>query len=106
MAQLNITKANLMDNIKALEELGFKRWTKGSMDRMYINACDLGFDADSRTFKGEKISGSICQSMKSAKTYIDLKSYMVISDNCDLAYEVADMLGLDLVGGRCKYEIA
>lgn len=30
------------DKIKALEDMGFKRWQKGTMDRLYINASTLG----------------------------------------------------------------
>ena len=102
---LNITKANLMENIAELEKLGFKRWTKNGMDRMYINAGKLGYDKETRTFLGERISGGRAGQMESAKTYIDMIEYKIISTDCDLAYEAAKKLGIDPVGGICKYEI-
>lgn len=66
--------------IEKLEAKGFKRWTKGSMDRLYINAEDLGLDCgyynsgniSSATFKGERISNSEAYRLGAAKTYIDV----------------------------------
>ena len=104
---MTITKANIMDHISDLEEMGFKRWQKNGMDRMYIDARKLGYDRDTRTFKGERISGGLASKFETSKTYIDLKEMLVVSTCCDLAYEVAHMLELDdICAGRCKYEIA
>ena len=66
--------------IAALEAVGFKRWTKGSMDRLYINAETLGLELDyyksgnisGATYRGETISHTRGGEMKSAKTYIDI----------------------------------
>ena len=74
--------------IKALEDKGFKRWTKGIMDRMYINASTLGLECTyystgnikSAEFKGESISNSQGRRYKAAKTYIDVKTGKVRSD--------------------------
>ena len=106
MSNINITRENIMDNIEALEKLGFKRWTKNGMDRMYINATALGLDTESQTFNGEKISRSLCAAMMSAKTYIDLNEKMIVSTSCDLAYETAVIIGADPIPGRTKFQIA
>lgn len=103
---MKITRDNLLESIPELERIGFRRWTKNGHDRLYIDARALGLNPDTRTFKGDKISGGVCSAMATAKTYIDLTEYMVVSDNCDLAYEVAAMLDLDtLRGGVRKMEI-
>lgn len=81
-----------MMNEKMIEKLaakGFNRWTKGKYDRMYINAKDLGLDCDyyktgnicCATFQGDKISNSEAYRMKAAKTYIDVETGEVVSDN-------------------------
>lgn len=106
MDSIKITRENIMDNIEALEKLGFKRWTKNGMDRMYISADKLGYDKETRTFKGERISGGLAGQLSAAKTYIDLKEFIIVSTACDLTYEVATMIGVGPIGGRCKMEIA
>ena len=79
-------------NEKMIEKLaakGFNRWTKGKYDRMYINAKDLGLVCEyyktgnihSATFQGEGVSNSEAYRMKAAKTYIDVETGEVISDN-------------------------
>lgn len=79
-------------NEKMIEKLaakGFSRWTKGKYDRMYINAKDLGLDCEyyktgniaDATFRGEGVSNSEAYRMKAAKTYIDIATGEVVSDN-------------------------
>lgn len=79
-------------NEKMIEKLaakGFNRWTKGKYDRMYVNAKDLGLvceyyktgNVHSATFQGEGISNSEAYRMKAAKTYIDIATGEVVSDN-------------------------
>ena len=34
------------DEIERLEDMGFRRWTKGDMDRLYIDADKLGLECD------------------------------------------------------------
>lgn len=73
--------------IKALEEKGFNRWTKGGLDRLYINAAQLGLECtyyktgniSSAYFNGERISNSMGYSYKAAKTYIDINSGRLFS---------------------------
>ena len=68
--------------IQKLEQIGFKRWTKGTMDRLYINAEQLGLDCayyktgniSGADFKGERISNSEAYRMKAAKTYVDART--------------------------------
>ncbi len=75
--------------IAALEAKGFNRWTKGNYDRLYINASALGLHCDyyktgnisNAVFQGVSISNSEGRRMKAAKTYIDVKTGEVHSDN-------------------------
>lgn len=84
------------DRIAELEALGFKRWTKGGHDRLYINATDLGLEVKFRrtgsieeaTFCGEYISNRYAGKYYAAKTYIDLHTNKVYSAYDELA-EVA-----------------
>lgn len=78
--------------IEKLENAGFNRWTKGGMDRMYINATRIGLECEyyktgnirDAWFNGENISNCRARVIKGAKTYIDLKTFEVYSDNEDL----------------------
>lgn len=85
--------------IQKLEQIGFKRWTKGNMDRLYINAEQLGLDCayyktgniSGADFKGERISNSEAYRMKAAKTYIDIKTGVLHSTHTILK-EAAEQL--------------
>lgn len=78
--------------ITALEEKGFKRWTKGDKDRMYIDAEKLGLKVlkygsgavKHAEWDGEKISTRKGTAMLHAKTYLDLTDMSVHSDDSDL----------------------
>lgn len=73
--------------IAALEKKGFKRWTKGSMDRLYINPTSIGLELDFyktgnvsyATLNGERISNSRGTAMKEAKCYIDIATGKCVS---------------------------
>ena len=77
------------DKIKALEAMGFKRWQKGTMDRLYINAGALGLVCDYyRTgnisdahFNGEQISNGEARRMRASKTFLDVKTGVLYSGN-------------------------
>lgn len=83
-----------------LERLGFKRWTKGDMDRMYIDAFDLGL----RVFYDEKIQPKEASMndvvipltqglrLKEAKTYLDLTTMTVVSVDELLATTAANLI--------------
>jgi len=96
------------NTIKALENKGFKRWTKGNLDRMYINASQLGLECSyyktgnisAAYFNGELISNSQGYRYKASKTYIDIKTGRVFSDYTTLK-EVAQEL-LDSVTDEAK----
>lgn len=76
-------------NIEALEAKGFKRWTKAGYDRMYINASALGLNCEFyktgnisyAEFDGSEISNSRARKMRAAKTYLDLKTGRLYSDD-------------------------
>lgn len=87
--------------IAALEKKGFNRWTKGSMDRLYINATLLGLELEyyktgnisSAYLNGERISNSRGYEYKAAKTYIDIATGKVFSTKDalkDAAQEILD----------------
>lgn len=88
--------------ITKLEQNGFNRWTKGNMDRLYINAAQLGLvcsyyntgNIRSATFRGDGISNCRARKLKAAKTFIDLHTNIVHSDDALLAHTAADMTGL------------
>lgn len=77
------------ERIEELEAKGFKRWQKGGMDRLYINANVLGLVVHYRKtgsicdawFNEESISHAEGGRMKMAKTFIDVKTGVVYSDN-------------------------
>lgn len=85
--------------ITELTEKGFNRWTKGNLDRLYINASQLGLVCDyyksgnisSAEFNGERISNCQARRYKAAKTFIDIKTGSVHSDIPALE-EAAQML--------------
>lgn len=87
------------ERIEQLKQKGFIRWTKGSMDRLYINASMLGLECSyyktgnisDAYFDGDSISNSEARRMKSAKTYIDIHTDRVFSDN-DKLLEAAKKL--------------
>lgn len=67
--------------IEKLEGVGFKRWTKGNFDRMYINATALGLKLEyyktgnisSAKWHDHFVSNCEGRRMVAAKTYVDVK---------------------------------
>ena len=93
--------------IDKLTEVGFNRWTKGNMDRLYINAAQLGLVCEYyhtgnikyAELNGKSVSNSEARRMKASKTFVDLKTEKVYSDNSALQ-EAAEALILQTVGAR------
>lgn len=91
------TKAQL---IEALEAKGFKRWQKGNFDRLYINAGALGLvcsyyrtgNISDAEFCGSQISNCEARRMKASKTFIDVKTWKLHSDNDTLYYEAEKIM--------------
>lgn len=89
-------KSEIINN---LISKGFNRWTKGDLDRLYVDPKVLGLDyvcyktgnIRSATFQGEGISNSKAYKMRSAKTYIDVKTGKVYSD-IDIFKEIAERM--------------
>lgn len=85
--------------ITALEDKGFKRWTKGNMDRLYINAETLGLELDyyksgnisGATYRGETISNRRGGEMKQAKTYIDIETGELHATNWTLEQDAQQL---------------
>ena len=88
------------ERIDELTKVGFKRWQKGNMDRLYINASQLGLVCEYyktgnicyAEFGGKKISNSQAYRMKNAKTFVDVKTEQVYSDIQDLKDAAAKLL--------------
>lgn len=87
-----MTTTTIEKLIAALEEKGFKHWTKGGKDRMYVDAEKLGLKVQKygsgavkrAEWYGEKISNREGAAMLHAKTYLDLTDMSVHSDDSDL----------------------
>lgn len=86
--------------IDKLETRGFKRWTKGDYDRLYIDATSMGLELSYyktgnicyAEWKGERISNSRGYKFKTAKTYVDIKTGKVHSDRDDLKESAEEIL--------------
>lgn len=86
--------------IKALEEKGFNRWQKGAFDRLYVNASQLGLVCEyhktgnikNSWFRGEMISNRQAGKMRASKTFVDVTTGQVYSDNDTLKGVVVDLL--------------
>ena len=94
--------------ICALEGKGFKRWTKGNLDRMYVNASQLGLVCDyyktgnirDAEFNGSSISNSEARRMKAAKTFVDIATGNVHSDSYTLEQTVKELLESMMEGSK------
>lgn len=79
--------------IERLATKGFNRWTKGNIDRMYINASQLGLACSyhttgsikNATFRGDGISNCEARRLKADKCYIDLKTGTVTAASSRLS---------------------
>ena len=79
------------EQIKAMEDKGFKRWTKYGKDRMYVSAEQIGLkccyynsgNISGASFNGESISNREAHRMMATKTYIDLDDGSVVSNRED-----------------------
>lgn len=78
--------------IKALEDKGFKRWTKNGMDRLYINAEALGLNRETYEYRGERVSNNLAREMLAAKTYIDIETEQVVSNSWTLKTDARAIL--------------
>lgn len=78
------------DEIGRLEDTGFRRWTKGDMDRLYIDATALGLDCQYKrdhepclgTWQDREVSNADCRRIYYSKVWIDVEdgSLHVTSD--------------------------
>ena len=102
--EIKMEGKKVIDRIEELEAMGFKRWTKGGMDRLYINASALGLNCSyyktgnvsNAWFDGYEISNCEARRMKASKTYIDIKTEEVYSDNTTLAEKAAEISGCEM----------
>jgi hypothetical protein len=70
------------DQIAKLEAKGFNRWTKGNMDRLYINVTELGLEVSyynsgnvrSAKWCGEPISNADGRRFLASKVFVDVET--------------------------------
>ena len=68
------------ETIAKYEAAGFKRWTKGSMDRLYINVTKIGAEIDyyntgnvrNAHWQGERVSNADGRRLLASKVWIDI----------------------------------
>ncbi len=79
------------DKIRFLCGMGFNHWKKGNMNRLYIDAEELGLKIEylapgvvEATFCGKKISQREARALKYAKTFISLPDGTAYSDDIQL----------------------
>lgn len=86
--------------IDYLVENGGKRWTKGAHDRIYFDAKALGLEYEcyktgrisSAKFRGEEISNNWANKMTEAKTYVDMNTGKVISNEYTLLNALQELV--------------
>lgn len=86
--------------IEKLEKKGFVRWTNYGKDRMYVHPNQLGLvctyyktgNIHTAIFRGTMISNSEARRIKGSKTFIDVPSGKVYSDNDLLREAVEEIL--------------
>lgn len=70
------------ETIAKYEDRGFRRWTKGRFDRLYINVKDLGAKIDyygtgnvrSAYWQGERVSNADGRRLLASKVFVDVKT--------------------------------
>ena len=80
--------------LRALARKGFRRWRRGHVDRLYINAEDMGLKRTGRDeyeFEGERLDYWSGRQIEISKTYIDLCTGLVHSNN-ERARECAERM--------------
>lgn len=91
------------ERITELVSVGFKRWQKNGYDRLYINASALGLSCEyyhtgnirDAIFGDCRISNCEARRMKAAKTYIDVMTGTVHSDNRLLKEAAEKLAGIE-----------
>lgn len=87
--------------IEKLESMGYRRWQKGDMDRLYINPKDIGLEVEYYStgnvryaeFNGIHVSNSEARRIMGGKYYIDVKTAKVnVSGNADNADRIKVMM--------------
>lgn len=80
--------------IEKLESMGYRRWQKGEMDRLYINPKNIGLEVEYYNtgnvryaeLNGVHISNAEARRIMGGKYYIDVKTAKVnVSGNADNA---------------------
>ena len=97
---------SIVERIDELTAMGFKRWQKNGMDRMYINASTLGLRCEyyktgnvrNATFGEYSISNCEARRIQGAKTYIDLIRRELVSDNEYTMDAAARLIGVERTG--------
>lgn len=92
----------IIDRIDELTAIGFSRWQKYGKDRLYIDPEKLGLSYGCyksgsiswAEYRGESISNRQAYRLLGAKTYIDVVTEKVYSDDETLGQAAAELAGL------------
>lgn len=92
------------ETIAKFEAAGFRRWTKGRFDRLYINTKLLGLEVEyyntgnvrNATWCGESISNSDGRRFLASKVFVDVKTgELSVKDCTNLNYEYYGMPSIE-----------
>ena len=99
------------DRIEELEAMGFRRWQKGNMDRLYLNyenaGVEIGFYKTGNVswvhIDGDSVSNAEGRRIMASKTYIDVNTGILHSDNFYMFNQACGMLGIPGSDARSAY---
>ena len=109
---MTTTKTNALteSQIATYEAHGFHRWTMRDMDRLYINAKDLGLEVEyyktgnvkSARWQGQHISNADARRLLSSKVFIDVKTCKL---SVTTSFDLSDAMSLEEAAKRAVAEV-
>lgn len=105
------TMKEVKDRIEELEGMGFKRWQKNGMDRLYINYASVGIEINHYNtgnicycaIDGDRVSNSEGRRIADSKTWIDVNTGILHSNNFYMFNQVCNLLGIPGSDARSAY---
>ena len=109
---MTTTKTNALteSQIATYENHGFHRWTMRDMDRLYINAKDLGLEVEyyktgnvkNARWNGVHISNADARRLLSSKVYVDVKTCKL---SVTTSFDLSDAMSLEEAAKRAIAEV-
>ena len=109
---MTTTKTNALTDsqIATYEAHGFNRWTMRDMDRLYINAKDLGLEVEyyktgnvkNARWNGVHISNADARRLLSSKVYVDVKTCKL---SVTTSFDLSDAMSLEEAAKRAVAEV-